>query len=94
VNDELLREAHPHVQQEWARMNELLDSLAMGIRLSTEAFLDVEAGRQPDLRGRVPAPGAPYLEWEDYFVSQGALRVMVARAPGEPTLFDAATVAA
>lgn len=91
MNEELLRDAHPHVQDEWVRMTDLIGVQASAVRLATEAFVALHRGRTLDLPGKPPKLDAPYMEWEDYFISQGTLRLLQAQAEASnPTLFVAA----
>jgi hypothetical protein len=97
VNLDLYRMADEHVVAEYERTRGVLEVVESGLTLATEVLRAQVAGEPlPRLPRPLPPADAPQIEWLDWAIVSGGLRL--ATAPGEhvggvpqaETLFDAA----
>ncbi len=98
MNMDLYRIADEHVVAEFERQRGVLEVIESGLALAAEVLRCQAAGESvPPLPRPLPSSGASSLEWLDWAIIAGGLRlarVPVTGGPQTERLFDPAAVAA
>lgn len=98
MNMDLYRLADDHVVSEYEKQRGVLAVLESGLSLAAEVLRCHAAGEPvPDLPRPLPRPDAPTVEWLDWCIVSGGLRLAVpspALFPQAERLFDPSAVAA
>lgn len=94
MNYDLYRMADEHVVEEYEKQKGLLMVIESGMTLAAEVLRCTVAGEPlPELHRALPAADAPSVEWLDWAIVAGGLRLSGMRpvaAPQAERLFEAA----